>query len=237
MKIVSSQVLLILIAVGFISFALVDWFWIMPMGIWEYSFAEKFFVSSIFTVLTIILLNLLTIVWEQRTWRHVKKKVYSMIQEELGIMFILILDFIENGLMIKASITKENAFSELCKLNDAKEPPKLDSASKELLEDKTSIGLFMDITQNLNNVEIKYSRFLTPKQNESLINIQDSLRLLKYAVQLQHGNIRESTPLASVINEEKEKAILLIVSSSFGVLIKETYKIHREGIKFSPPTL
>lgn len=241
MKINNSHVLQILIAVGFIAFALLDWFWIIPKGIWERSLAERFFVSSIFTVLTIILLNVLIIAWEERTWRHVKKEVYSMIQEELGIVFNLILDFVENGLMIKSSITKENAFSELCKLKEAEGLSGLSTALTELLEDKISIELFKEIAQNINNVELKYSRFLPPNLNMSLINIQRHLRLLRYAVQLHNSNIKEPIPVlgipASVINKEKENLIRPMVSLSFKGLIEEIYNIHREGIEFSPPYL
>ena len=224
MKINSSLALLILIALGFALFAVLDLFWIIPYGILERSLAERFFVSSIFAMLTIVLLNILTIWWEQRSWRHVKKEVYSMIQEELGIMFNLILDFIENGLMIKNSLTKENAFSELCKLKETRGLPKLSPAIKELLEDETSIRLFTEIRQNINDVELKYSRFLTPKLNMSIIKIQHSLSLLERVVQMH-----KILPMKEVVSTS--------VSASFRVLIDEIYNMHRERIEFSPPTL
>lgn len=224
---ISSLALLVLIALGFASFAVVDWVWIIPNGIWERSLAERFFVSSIFTMLTIVLLNVLIIWWEQRSWRHVKKEVSLMIQEELGIIFLLILDFIENGLMIKNSLTKENAFSKLCELKESEGLPKLNTALKALLEDKTSIKLFTEIKQNINNVELKYSRFLTPKLNRSLIKIQYSLSLLERGVQMHQK-------ILPMMNEEKEQVVSTSVSASFKVLMDEIYNIHREGIEFSP---
>lgn len=219
MRINSSFVMLIVIASGFALFALLDWFWIIPYGIWERSLAERFFVSSIFAMLTIVLLNVLIIWWEQRSWRHVKKEVYSMIQEELEIMFPLILDFIENGLEIKKSLTRENALSELYKLKETEGLPKLGPALRGLLEDKTSIKLFTEIKQNINNIELKYSRFLTPKLNKSIIKIQHSLTLLERVVQMPKG-----LPMKEVVSTS--------VSASFRVLIDEIYNMHKEGIEF-----
>ena len=219
MRINSSFVMLIVIASGFALFALLDWFWIIPYGIWERSLAERFFVSSIFAMLTIVLLNVLIIWWEQRSWRHVKKEVYSMIQEELEIMFPLILDFTENGLEIKKSLTRENALSELYKLKETEGLPKLGPALRGLLEDKTSIKLFTEIKQNINNIELKYSRFLTPKLNKSIIKIQHSLTLLERVVQMPKG-----LPIKEVVSTS--------VSASFRVLIDEIYNMHKEGIEF-----
>ena len=233
------------LAVLFGVFALLIWFGLIPYGIVEYNLGVNLFTSSVFMVLTIIFLSWLFTVREKNEWKIVKDEIYSMIQDEIGILFNEILNFTENGLMLKISFSvldkktrKEASFSELCKLKDATELKLNALELKLLLEGKTPTPLetFLDVAQNLNDIEIKYSRFLPPQLLLSLIKIRHSIRFLETTVKL-HINIKVSPTLNKIMPkeiQEMENEIPKIISASFKKLLEEIHNIHKSGIQLSP---
>jgi hypothetical protein len=232
MKVNSSQALLIVIALGFTSFALLDWFWIIPYGIWERSLAERFFVSSIFTVLTIILLNWLFIVREEHEWKTVKEKVYRDIQFELDCLFYEILQYIENGSMVQMRLVSENSetksktiLSELERIKDREELELNAMQLKLLFEDKSSLDAFSTAARNLDSVEIKYWRFLPSELISCLIDFRLAIKSLELLIQ-SHISL-EKIPILTKTAEfqEWERNYPKLIKFSFKKMIEEMYKI------------
>lgn len=252
---VSLRIFWVFLIVFFSAFGLLVWFWLIPYENLEYNLGVDLFSSSIFMVLTIISLNVLLDAREKSEWKTVKNYVYKSIQCELGIVFNAILDYVENGSAISMSLLhlqdgkprNENGLSELQKLKDAKEL-KLDSVRlASLLEHKNQLEIFLDVSKNLSEVEIKYSRFLLPQLTLSLMEIRDCLRLLEIMAQLptfKNLSLILNTPMPKEIQEMKDniqdlkdgipKITSAIISVSFKKILEEIYNIHKMGIEFSP---
>jgi hypothetical protein len=168
-----------------------------------------------------------------------------MIQMELGAMFNDILNYVEDGLITKSYLmnlkkkeTRKEAFlSALTELKDAKELKLNDAEWKLIIENKTSLEAFSTATQTLNEVEIKYSRFLSSQLTLSLIKIQNSIRMLDTLTQL-HASMKGLSPtlrpILSPVYQEMEKEIPKILSHSFKKILEEIYNLHKMGIEFSP---
>jgi hypothetical protein len=241
---VSLRTYWILLSVFFTLFALVL-FELVSYGFLEYNLGVNLFTSSIFMVLTIVFLNFLFTSREQNEWKTVKDEVHSMIQMELGAMFDDILNYIEDGfttknylLSLKKKETRKEAFlSALSELKDAKELKLNDTEWKLMIEGKISLKAFSLAAQTLNEVEIKYSRFLSSQLTLSLIKIQNSIRMLDTLTQLHASMMGLSQTLRQVLlptYQEMEKEIPKILSHSFKKILEETYNIHKMGIEFSP---
>jgi len=241
---VSLRVYWILLCVFFTSLALV-FLGLISYGKLEYNLGVNLFTSSISTVLTIVFLNFLFTSREQNEWKTVKDEVYSMIQMELGSMFNDILNYVENGLTTKSYLlnlkkkeTRKEAFlSALTELKDAEELKLNDAEWKLMIENKTSLEAFSTASQTLNEVEIKYSRFLSSQLTLSLIKIQNSIRMLETLTQL-HASMKGLSPtlrpILSPVYQEMEKEIPRILSHSFKRILEEIYNLHKMGIEFSP---
>lgn len=242
---VSLRIFWVFLIAFFSAFALLVWFWLIPYENLEYNLGVNLFSSSIFMVLTIISLNVLLNAREKSEWKTVKDYAYSTIQDELGVVFNEILNYIENGLAIKMSLLhlqdkktrNENGLSELRKLKDAKELKLVTEELVFLLEHKSQLEAFLNVSKNLSEVEIKYSRFLPPQLALSLMKIRDSIRLLETMVQL-HTSLKNLSPILSIsmpkeIQEMKDE-IPKIISASFKKLMEEIDNIHKIGIEFSP---
>jgi hypothetical protein len=241
---VSLRVYWVLLCAFFTSLALV-FLGLVSYGILEYNLGVNLFTSSISTVLTIVFLNFLFTSREQNEWKTVKDEVYSMIQMELGAMFNDILNYVEDGLITKSYLlnlkkkeTRKEAFlSALTELKDAKELKLNDAEWKLMIENKTSLIAFSTAAQTLNEVEIKYSRFLSSQLTLSLIKIQNSIRMLDTLTQL-HTSMKGLSPTLRPIllpaYQEMEKEIPKILSHSFKKILEEIYSMHKMGIEFSP---
>jgi hypothetical protein len=242
---VSLRIFWVLLVAGFSAFALLVWFWLIPYYNLEYNLGISLFSSSIFMVLTIVFLNVLLNAREKSEWKSVKDYVDKTIQEELGVAFNEILNYVENGLATKISLLQlhdrktrnQNGLSELRKLKDAKE---LKLGAVELasfLEHRNQLDTFLSVSKNLSEVETKYSRFLPPQLALSLMKIRDSMRLIENTVgiymSLKSLNPALSAPISKEIHEMNEE-IPKIISASFKKLIEEIDNIHKMGIEFLP---
>jgi hypothetical protein len=195
-------------------------------------------------VLTVVFLNWLFVVREGKEWKAVKGEVYSMVQDELGILFLKILDYTENGPNLKISVLRldrkirnEAYFSELCKLKEMTELKLNTSELKLLLEDK-DLRPFSDVVQNLSSLELKYSRFLPSELTLAIMKIQQSIRLLEYYSELQIKS-EELGPMAKELVSKPLQEMLTtvtpaITSRVFKSLIEEIHRIHKMGIELSP---
>jgi len=250
---VSLRIFWVFLIAFFSIFALLVWFWFIPYENLEYNLGINLFSSSIFMVLTIISLNVLLNAREKSEWKTVKDYVYRTIQGELGIVFNEILNYVENGRAFQMSLLysqdrktrNENGLSELQKLKDAKELRLSSVDLAYLLEHKSGLKVFLDVSKNLSEVEIKYSRFLLPQLALSLMKIRDSIRLLETMPQL-HTSLKNLSPIlnTSMLKEIQEMkddipkitsaAISIFISTSFKKILEEIYNIHKMEIEFSP---
>lgn len=245
---VSLRIFWLALVVFFSALALLIWVWLIPYGILEYNLGVNLFTSSIFMVLTIVFLYVLLNAREESEWKAVKDYVKMGIQEELGALFNEMLNYVENGLAIKFSLmssqdrktANETALSELQKLKDAKELKLLEKELAILLGRESELKAFSEISKNLNEVQIKYSRFLLPQLVLSLMKIRDSIRLLEYTAQMQgiEKNLSTFPDTPMLVKDEIPKMtsalIPKIVAISFKNMIGEIDNIHKMGIEFSP---
>jgi len=228
----------------FSAFALLIWFWLIPYNYLEYNLGTNLFSNSIFMVLTIILFNILLNQREKSEWKTVKDYVYTTIQDELGVLFFEILNYVENGLFIKMSLLRlqdkkirnEKGLSELRKLKEMKELKLNAEELVFLLEYKNQLEAFLSVSRNLGEVETKYSRFLPSELTLSLMKIRDSIRLIETMVQL-HRILKNLIPVLSRSmpkeSQEMKDVIPTSISLSFKKLIEEIDNIHKIGIEFS----
>jgi len=248
---ISLWILLLALVVFFSAFALLIWWWVIPFGVLEYNLAVNLFTNSIFMVLTIVLLNMLFIVREESEWKAVKDYVKKSIQEELGALFIAMLDYVEGGFAIKFSLisledwktANKVALSELRRLKEAKELKLLETELAAGLGRESELDTFSEISRNLYEIQIHYPRFFQSNIILSLMRIRDSIRMLKYTAQLQteiqtmQKDPTNFPPLKSM-KDEVSKATLAVIpmmaSISFKSLMIEIDNIHKMGIEFSP---
>jgi len=181
----------------------------------------------------------------------VKNEVYSNIQRILGVLFDNIFYYIENGLNIKNSllkitdkeIRKDSYLKELLRLKDTKELKLNSFMLSTLLEFRDSLEPFVRASRELNNVETKYSKFLSPQLTLSLIKIQKSIMLLESCLELYIANkklLKELNKMPTRMSLEVKKEMLKMgqkngtisqcISMSFKNLIEEIYKIHKMGL-------
>lgn len=240
---VSRRSYWILVGVFFTLVALVSCI-IVFYGHLEYNLGVSLSTNSIFTVLTIVFFYLIFESREQNEWRTVQNEVYSMIQTELGCMFRDILNYVDGGLImeiylgnLKKEETRKEAFLyALSELKDAKELKLNDIEWKLVMEGKVPTA-FSNALKALNEVEIKYSRFLSSQQTLSLIKIQNCIRTFDILRQL-HTSVKGLNPLLGQVllpaYQEVEKGFPRILSQYFKMILEEIYNLHNTGIKFSP---
>lgn len=232
----SEKTYWIILIIAFTVFAISIWFWLIPQEIIEYNLGVNLFTSSIFMVFTVVFLTWLFALRERIQWTTVKDEVYGSIQDELSMIFDGILDVVEEGLRFKRSFLftedaetrKKLGFDELCKLKDAKEIRLHPVMLEAVLGDQKLFESFLKVGKRLSDIEIKYSKFLSPQLTVSLIKIQRSIRLFDSAVQLR--TIKALMPEA---HQQIETLVPDIVSISLERLVREIYNIHEMGIEFS----
>ena len=246
----SEKTYWIILIIAFTGFALSIWFWLIPQKIIEYNLGVNLFTSSIFMVFTVVFLTWLFTLRERIQWTTVKNEVYGSIQDNLSAIFDGILDIVEEGVRFKQSILstkdtetrKKLSFDELCKLKDAKEIRLHPVMLEAFLGDQKPFESFLSIGKRLSDIEIKYSKFLSPQLTVSLIIIQRSIRLLEYVAQI-HASLptlsgvraldQKIEPLIRELDQQSETLIPEMVLISLGRLIREIYNIHEMGIEFS----
>ena len=120
---------------------------------------------------------------------------------------------------------------QLCKLKDA-EKITLDTKLLSIfLEDRTFLEYFAKVARRFSNIESKYSRFLSPQLTISLMRIQDDLRVLEHAFEINKLFKIAPEKLSKKWLTKVNSTISDMVSVSFKLLIEEIYKIHEMGIE------
>jgi hypothetical protein len=143
------------LSVAFTVLALLIWLWFIPYGILEYNLAVNLFTSSIFMVLTVVLLSWLLDLREKQEWKNVKTAVFSILSTELSLLFQELLNFVEDGpkFSLSLALTKREAKQErkdlivekLSKLQK-KESVKFNNFYiSHFLKDKNTLKTFMEI--------------------------------------------------------------------------------------------
>ena len=222
----------LVLTVIFTGFALLTWFVLIPYGIVEYNLGVNLFTSSIFMVIGIVLLTWMFKLIEEREWNCVKEKVFQRIALNLRSIISLITYFVNMSDMrrlenIKKSRTKitENELL-TARLEDLNEKVELviDEKGKSILLNSAYIIDFEVRRRLLSEIEMKYSKFLTPSLTISLMEIQNSLIELHFKVERLRffGTRTEYSQLREVY--------LRLISELFKRIIKEIYKIHKMEI-------
>ena len=229
----------IILIVGLIVFVSLIAFVLIPYEILDYNLGINLISESTGIIVTIVFLTWLFSLRERLRWKVVKHEVYLHIQNNLSLLFDNVLTYVENGYEFKNSLLnikdedtkKKQVYMQLFKLKDA-EKITLDTKLLSIfLEDRTFLEYFAEVARRFSNIESKYSRFLSPQLTISLMRIQDDLRVLEHAF--------EMNKLFKIAPEKSSKKWLTkvnstisdMVSVSFKLLIEEIYKIHEMGIE------
>ena len=238
-----------LIVSFFFALALLDWFVLIPCGIWEYNLGVNILTSSIFMALTIVLLTLLFNALDESEWKPVKEYVYQSIQAELGLLFMEMLNYVKDGWAIKSSFmtsvdqktSDEIALSELRKLKDAKQM-KLDESKLQILFTHPSeLNAFSEALNNLTELQIMYHRFFPSQLTKSFMKIRDSIRGLEQTARSQKplrdmmGLPETTEPIKDEMLKANSTLLRESVSFFFKEMMQEIDNIHQMGIEFSPP--
>jgi hypothetical protein len=230
--------------------------WIIPKGLLEYNFGISIVTSLLSTEITVIVLNLLLTIREEREWNIVKKNAYARIGMELGLLFAELLRFTENEIEefgFKSSllytkdskIRKEMIFSKLSELQK-KEPLQLTPSSVSMFRSDKGLFVFLsDIKRNLGDVQIRYERHLTPKITERLIRVQGFLELMNrtYELDTMLNKLQNQLPLLRELmhklmpqmhdqNLSSLDLIQNVLPTCIKSLIQETYALWKLGIEF-----
>lgn len=234
----------IILIVTFTGIALLIWLWFIPYGIVEYNLGVNLLTSSIFMILTIVFLTWLFGLREKNQWKVVENEVYSSIRRNLRRIFTGILTYVEDADEIRESLGKMRGsetkdkflVNELCKLKDAEEIRLDVLVVKALLEERILIEPFVTKARELSNIQLKYSKFLSPKLTLSLMKIQDyindlesSSNLLASIKMLYEVSGKEMT------DEKREKMLdsfVSLISIFLEQLIEEIYTLHKMGMIF-----
>jgi len=176
--------------------------------------------------ITVFWINFLLPLQDKKRWNVVKGSIYEEFGHISLNLFGLIRMYIHEGIL---SISGEEPTQkmwdekELKKLEDLANNQKitLNKTGEKLF--KGSSDAFSDYLNNLNNFEIKYARFIEPKEQNILIRLQKTIRHIVFLI--------DNTKLPSLIGTSKEKfeEILPRHFSKTIVLINE---LRKEGIEF-----
>ena len=212
-----------LLILGFIVFALLIWFWLVPYGIIEYNLGVNFFTSSIFMVLTVIFLSYLIALREKREWNTVETWVKGMIGKQLYHVFNSLSRFIYSKPFSPAP-SKEEIAKILEDLNEMQKPSLTDYAFNFYLpkpSDRISfyeLEALFKLRGHLNDLEIKYFRFMEPEICIPLSKIQRELDAIE-----SYFNLLKADEMA-------QDAIEKPMANSVLEIMKEIYKLHKIGI-------
>jgi hypothetical protein len=227
---------LIVIAFLFISAFFAIEIWVLPerFKFIEYEFGVGIFTSSIFLVLTVILLSSLLKVREMREWASIKEFVYKHIDRQTTQLFRVLnaisknYDDAPDFLGEHLKYEDDNRFEKLdfmCVWESVKKPELI--FNEERLVESVEKGLlvreFSHALQNYEWDEQKCLRF-SPKITESIINIEDRLREMSTSI----GYLVSDNKIGA----EELEYIRKDLNSLYKLLLNEVAFMDKEGIEF-----
>ena len=109
---ISEKTYWAILIVGFTCFSLLIWLCIIPFQLLEYNLSVNLLTSSIFTVLTIILLTWIISIQQTQRWKRVKSAVYREIGVALGHLFRTMIIYYKNGFIDWYSLNRLKPESE-----------------------------------------------------------------------------------------------------------------------------
>jgi hypothetical protein len=200
------------------------WFWLIPNQFVEYNLGVNLLTSSIFMVFTVFFLSYLISLREKREWKTVKIWVRKMIGRQLYHVFNTLARFIYPKQFSPAP-SKDEILKILEDLNEMEKPSLTDYAFNYYLpKPADSISLYdlkvlFKLKDYLNDLEIKYFRFMEPEICVALSEIRNEL-----------DNIESDFDLLRT-DETAEDVVEKSMASSVLKIMKEIYKLHKIGIE------
>lgn len=198
-------------------------------------------INAGFTIFTIIFLNYLFDYREDTVWKRVKNQVYKRISKQFFGLFLDLSVFCKRNTVIRHSTAKTEKENEeefnnqfISELEELYKKTKLTDSGRNFLlkvdsEFMAYISLIKSREQSLSNIELKYSKFLSPELSESLMIVQDKLQSLSM-------NMRKKASkdfMFTLSDEEYLKKVTNLLQDIF----KEIYKVQSKpelGISFPP---
>jgi hypothetical protein len=234
-------------------FSVLTWVWLIPQGIFEYNLGVNIFTSSIFTIFTIVFLSLFITFRDNMEWRRIKKAVYLDLRIHLVILFDSALTLTEGGLETRLSFwkdlrdtsgRKERLLSMLKTAKDSKSMKLNPIALTAFLEKRVSIEPWLKVSAKLNEIQLKYPKYLSSNLTLSFVKILQTIWAIDNANQTivwfrqlpkEEHDLSRTTgiPLSKEGTEYlfREK----IMPGAVKTIFEELYALYEEGIEFNYP--
>ncbi len=227
--------LYVLIISCLLIFLAVDWCYIMPSF---NDIGKDLFINTIFMIFTITFLNILFDYREDIIWKKVKSRVSKRITKQFFGIFLDLSFLCKRTIGIEHSTEKTSEQIEkrifITQLEELEKNVELTDGGRNFLlkfdaEYMDYISLIESREQSISNVELKYSKFLSPELVESLMIIQDKLQSISLNM---HKKV-----LKNSIFPLSDKEYLERVTDTMHDIFKQIYKVHQKielGIIFYP---
>ena len=210
----------LILIVGLIVLICIDLIWIIPK---VRDFGVNLLTDAIFSIFTIVFLSWLFNYRDYLNWKPVKHSVFKRIGKQIFGIFTELANLCRctRGGEVPEGETLEQFFRRIFfkQLKELNEKVELNEIGKKYLVKEKFASLLEKREQYLNNIEMKYSKFLPPKLVGSLMVIQDNLHSLSL-------NVRTRGKMKSFFGLSDEKYFKL-VSAIIQRIIKEIYKIQQ----------
>jgi len=223
----SDGIYWLILIIGLIVFICIDVIWIIPN---VRDIGVNLLTDAIFSIFAIVFLSWLIkyreyLSWKREylSWKPVEHYVFTRISKQIFGIFTELANLCKctRGGGVPEGETLEKFFRRIFskQLEELDEKVELNDIGKKYLVKETFASLLEKREQYLNNIEMKYSKFLPPKLVESLMVIQDNLHSLSL-------NVRTRGKMKSFFGLSDEEYFKL-VSAIIQRIIKEIYKIQQ----------
>ena len=214
----------VILIVGLIIFVLLIGFVLIPYEILDYNLGINLISEGIGILVTVVFLTWLFNLRDTLQWKSVKDTVLKRIGIRIHDIFLEMVNLVQvNHKMPQRAFAEEFKsvfFLQLEELNN-KTYLLLGDHGEKILSGQDFFKRIQDDVQFLNNMEMKYFKFLDPPFVQALMQIQF---LMNGLVQ----NLRMKKRILEFMPEEKFLEALPILIHE---IIKEIYKIHKMGIE------
>jgi len=247
---ISEELYLIGIALVFLAISLFLGLeiWVVHNSFFEYTVWTDVFSSSIFLVLTILLLSWLLKVREIREWHTVRDEVFFRIRLELSNLFDLATEYFEGGSSFKMELMEEKDKKKnmdmlvkgLEKLSNS------DVVSSNLIvmdffKNSWEMEDFQNADEKLANIQGLYSRHLPADITISLMKLQEciwTLDNLKKANDIFNKSTLISNLIASTAKDAYENNKVEMLKIPLVNLLKEIHVLYSiPELKFNYPPI